>query len=413
MAAAAAAEQLAAQQAIAQGLAAQKAILQQTMAQQDAFRDHVSKNLKTTSAKKLSYCLPGGTAIFNQWALEFTAYYAARHYDWVLCMLDTEMVNHPHFPMDPPIVLVGDALMEAQAEVDEQRKKAQEEVHGWLVQTCSKEYFTECSQIKLTFPNCCSMLWRAILMANNPDCEEHINSLRAGLWSIVDSFKGKWIKWFKKIDPREPEVVDADAVRAEAVDGDLLAVVADGAAQHTTLVVDSASVTTAVTTRIASTASAGAETRGVVEMTTATTTVANVSSTNTLVSCDASNDADAVIFVSNAVTHPEELVLLDGGCTSHLHPDASRLVQLRQCNKQVQFGDQRAVRSTQCGDWPVKFKAKDDSWVSTLFKNVLVCTAIPGPIISEKRMHTWGHDILSRAKVTVVLNARTNFDNIE
>eukprot|EP00961_Rhodomonas_salina_P259930 3512658-Rhodomonas_salina.1 len=43
MAAAAAAEQLAAQQAIAQGLAAQTAILQQMMAQQDAFRDHVSE----------------------------------------------------------------------------------------------------------------------------------------------------------------------------------------------------------------------------------------------------------------------------------------------------------------------------------------------------------------------------------
>eukprot|EP00961_Rhodomonas_salina_P179409 2420784-Rhodomonas_salina.1 len=28
-------------------------------------------------------------------------------------------------------------------------------------------------------------------------------------------------------------------------------------------------------------------------------------------------------------------------------------------------------------------------------------------------MRAWGHDILSRAKVTVVLNARTNFDNIE
>eukprot|EP00961_Rhodomonas_salina_P284852 3849342-Rhodomonas_salina.1 len=63
MAAAAAAEQLAAQQAIAQGLAAQTAILQQMMVQQDAFRDHVSK--KTTSAKKLSNCPPRGTATFN------------------------------------------------------------------------------------------------------------------------------------------------------------------------------------------------------------------------------------------------------------------------------------------------------------------------------------------------------------
>eukprot|EP00961_Rhodomonas_salina_P075601 1014538-Rhodomonas_salina.1 len=37
-------------------------------------------------------------------------------------------------------------------------------------------------------------------MANNPDGEAHINSLRAGLWAIVDSFKGEWIEWFKKIE---------------------------------------------------------------------------------------------------------------------------------------------------------------------------------------------------------------------
>eukprot|EP00961_Rhodomonas_salina_P075569 1014035-Rhodomonas_salina.1 len=115
-------------------------------------------------------------------------------------MTDAEMVNHPHYPADAPMVLVGHALAEAQAEVDARRIKAQEEVHGGLVQTCTKEYFTECSQMKLTVPNCGSMLWRAILLANNPDGEAHINSLRAGLWAIVDSFKGEWIKWFKKIE---------------------------------------------------------------------------------------------------------------------------------------------------------------------------------------------------------------------
>eukprot|EP00961_Rhodomonas_salina_P237377 3208860-Rhodomonas_salina.1 len=125
-----------------------------------------------------------------------------------------------------------------------------------------------------------------------------------------------------------------------------------------------------------------------------------------------SSSDDEVVIVNNATTQPEELALLDGGCTSHLHPDKSRLVNLRSCDKRVQFGDMCEVKATVCGDWPVKFRNAEDEWVSTLFKNVLVCEPIPGPIISEKRMRNWGHDILSRDTVVVVLNARTRFENV-
>ena len=129
-AAAAQAQALAAQQAIAQGMAAQNAILTQLMNQQIALRDHVSN---PSSARKLDECPDGGTAAFNPWALEFKAYYAARHYDWTLTMSDAEMTAHHHYPPDPPAVLVGAALQQAQEEVEALRRKAQEAVYLSLI----------------------------------------------------------------------------------------------------------------------------------------------------------------------------------------------------------------------------------------------------------------------------------------
>eukprot|EP00961_Rhodomonas_salina_P143659 1933321-Rhodomonas_salina.1 len=70
------------------------------------------------------------------------------------------------------------------------------------------------------------------------------------------------------------------------------------------------------------------------------------------------------------------------------------------------------VKAKSCGDWPVKLHNTYDEWVPTMFKNVLVCELIPGPIISEKQMCNWGHDILSRDKVVIVLNTRTQFEDV-
>eukprot|EP00961_Rhodomonas_salina_P213767 2886890-Rhodomonas_salina.1 len=50
------------------------------------------------------------------------------------------------------------------------------------------------------FPNCCTVLWRAINLANNPDGKAQVNSLRTRLWKVVDSFNGEWDQWFKKIE---------------------------------------------------------------------------------------------------------------------------------------------------------------------------------------------------------------------
>eukprot|EP00961_Rhodomonas_salina_P082912 1114403-Rhodomonas_salina.1 len=86
-------------------------------------------------------------------------------------MTDELMVAHHHYPQNPPVVLAGAALAQAQAEVDAVRRKAQITIHTALVQTCAKEFFAQCTAIKSTFPNCGTMLWRAIKFANNPDGE--------------------------------------------------------------------------------------------------------------------------------------------------------------------------------------------------------------------------------------------------
>ncbi len=60
----------------------------------------------------------------------------------------------------------------------------------------------------------------------------------------------------------------------------------------------------------------------------------------------------------------------------------------------------------QVGDWPVKIKDEHGSWHSQLFKNVLVCPTIHGPMLSEKRIRNWNHDIISSDRKALVLNAR-------
>jgi hypothetical protein len=78
--------------------------------------------------------------------------------------------------------------------------------------------------------------------------------------------------------------------------------------------------------------------------------------------------------------------LIDSGCTSHLHPTKASLVNLRPCDKVIQFADESEYKSKWIGDWPVKAKDSHGAWTSTLFKNVLVCEPIRTPILSVQRM---------------------------
>ncbi len=59
-----------------------------------------------------------------------------------------------------------------------------------------------------------------------------------------------------------------------------------------------------------------------------------------------------------APTHVSQSVLavLDGRCSLHLHNEASKLVNLRLCNKTITFGDKSTTHIKQVGDWAVKVK---------------------------------------------------------
>ena len=117
--------------------------------------------------------------------------------------------------------------------------------------------------------------------------------------------------------------------------------------------------------------------------------------------------ADAHIDWSTP-THVDKSLtaMIDGGCSSHLHPDASALINLRSCDKVITFGDKSTTRDKQVGDWPVKIKDEHGTWHTQLFKSVLVCPRIQGPMLSEKRIRNWNHDVILSDSKAIVLNAR-------
>eukprot|EP00961_Rhodomonas_salina_P054658 734220-Rhodomonas_salina.1 len=143
-------------------------ILQQMQAQQAALLDATFDN----KSRHIGECARGAAA-YNPWAMTVLSKQAEKSQDWVTTLSDADMIAHPNYPPDAPIISGDPAgTAAAQAEVVRSRLDAQTAVHELLISTCSESYFAECKNIPRTATNCRSVLWRAIYLANNPDSEE-------------------------------------------------------------------------------------------------------------------------------------------------------------------------------------------------------------------------------------------------
>eukprot|EP00961_Rhodomonas_salina_P046806 628076-Rhodomonas_salina.1 len=132
---AAQAEQVAAQTA---QLAVQQQllILQQMQAQQAALLDATRDN----KSRCIGECALGAAA-YNQWAMTVPSKQAGKRQDWVTTLLEADMIAHPNYPPDAPVI-PGDpaGTAAAQAEVVRSRLDAQTAIHELLISTCSEAF---------------------------------------------------------------------------------------------------------------------------------------------------------------------------------------------------------------------------------------------------------------------------------
>eukprot|EP00286_Rhodomonas_abbreviata_P008122 CAMPEP_0181343174 /NCGR_PEP_ID=MMETSP1101-20121128/31437_1 /TAXON_ID=46948 /ORGANISM="Rhodomonas abbreviata, Strain Caron Lab Isolate" /LENGTH=1673 /DNA_ID=CAMNT_0023454769 /DNA_START=92 /DNA_END=5115 /DNA_ORIENTATION=- len=536
MAAAAAA----AAQAVAALIANQAIILQQLQAQQILLQQQIEDR---DGSKKEPEELQRGAANYNPWSLGVTSYLAKRKRDWAVEMTDAQMLAHPNYPPDaPPDPANPAAQAAAQAEVLVKRRKVQTDLHDLLTRTCKVSYYSECSAIQLSFPNCGSMLWRSIYLANNPDGEEQTNSLRAGMKAKIASFKGEWDNWIKDIEILQTQLIHLNEPFSEREFRELIFMAtakvsgwetwtemklgsrpplnfyqikqagqAKWAALHQGEVTDLLTLggdkkkemvafaaynyknckdahcthdhgdlkycsyhgkwtghvrencqmlkedialqreakqlrgrgrggdrgrgrgggrgSGRGTGRGAPAGRGSGKDGGGGKPPNADATRGRgggrgrgrtphfedePDSEEEIVPKTKKHRANHIVHCA-MVMHTERVkvknkrvlfndgarghALVDSGCTSHLHPDASALVNVRACDK--------------TGDWSIKVQDEHGQWVSTLFKNVLVCDVIDDPIISVQKMRVWGHDVVYSDSVSIVLNARSQeFDPI-
>eukprot|EP00961_Rhodomonas_salina_P134498 1809344-Rhodomonas_salina.3 len=102
----------------------------------------------------------------------------------------------------------------------------------------------------------------------------------------------------------------------------------------------------------------------------------------------------------------EQFALLDSGCTSHLHPDSSALINVSPCDKWIQFGDRGKQHCKWISDLPTKVADEHCAWHPILWKNIIVCPDVQRMILATRRMAVWGHDFVQSDITKVVLNAR-------
>mmetsp|Transcript_61772 Transcript_61772/g.127702 ORF Transcript_61772/g.127702 Transcript_61772/m.127702 type:complete len:1753 (+) Transcript_61772:15-5273(+) len=548
-AAAAAQAAAAAVQAIANNQANMLAALQ---AQQNVLQQQFEER---QGSKKEPEELKRGAAYYNPWALGVASHLATKNREWALELTDASMVLHPSYPADaPPNPANPAAQAAAQLVVDEKRRKVQTELHALLVRTCKDAYFTECSNVRLNFPNCGSMLWRAIYLENNPDGEAQTNSLRAGMRKKIAKFNGEWNEWIEHIElintqlthlgepfpDREFRELMFKAIKtspgwanwvelqmdkrpaptfhqlkllgqskwAELHEGDISSLIpADKKKESASMAVEETETAAAVSSsaghnpkncknanckhdhgdltfcsyhgkwtghvrercnmlkedislqkeaRYLRSAKRGGGKGGGQPRPGKKGDAAHRGRDNERGGGrgghepglglkkrryrgedDSSSDGTpppakkkgkahqanfcgGIVHCSMALTnikskraHGGIRALVDSGCSSHLHPNKFKLVNLRSCNKRIKFADQRSVAASWIGDWPVKAKDKHGNWHSTLFKNVLVCPDIADPILSVRRIQAWGHDVVYAEGANLVLNARNGFETIK
>eukprot|EP00961_Rhodomonas_salina_P003416 47346-Rhodomonas_salina.1 len=67
--------------------------------------------------------------------------------------------------------------------------------------------------------------------------------------------------------------------------------------------------------------------------------VTNVEDQNVDSSLPLDRDTQRIELPAEPAAGGDRFALLDSGCTLHLHPDRSALINVRPCDKWIQFGD--------------------------------------------------------------------------